>query len=117
MHNPHDLVNAVFKPTMTHAHFNTDSMEEVINELETSGWIFGRNENAFIGLYVEKAAFFLPGSNKDLISEVVENVYILEAGNEALYGTFEEFIRIMNSSEVSALKFIINQFTYIVTIS
>lgn len=104
MHNPHDLVNTIFKPNMTHAHFNTDAMDRVVDQLSVNGWIFGQDGEAFVGLYIHKLASFLGASNKDLVSaNATENVYILEAGNKASYGSFEEFVRFINASEVCML--------------
>ena len=101
MHNPHDILDAIFNLNMTHAHFNTAAMDVWDDELNTSGWIFGMDGETYIGLYSALKADFWPGTNFDIVAAGTENVYICEFGSKSLNGSYEEFKQMLNDSQVT----------------
>ena len=100
MHNPHDMLTFVFDLNMTHVHFNKAAMDEVVDDLSQSGWIFGRDGDTYMALFSALPADFWQGSMSDLVAPGTENVYIAEFGTKSMNGSFEEFKNVINGSQV-----------------
>ncbi len=77
---------------MSHGYFERDRFDEV---REQEGWIFARKNRAYVGIWSENGYEIGangPYAGRELICRAAENAWIIEAGREADWGTFEKFV-------------------------
>lgn len=88
----------------THCYFPIKEFDEV----KTLGkWLFGRKNEAYVAVYslkpyiVTKEGSF---KEKELLCMHKKNIWLLQAGNEKSFGSFEGFVKSVSNSKLSELK-------------
>lgn len=94
------LLEGLLFKSYTHAYFPKDAFDEV---LQQGHWTFGKKQDGYVALYSHGDTFWSleeAASRYELISDGIENVWIVELGRAADDGSFEEFVTRVSAAQV-----------------
>lgn len=84
----------------THCYFPAGQMDET---LATGKWLFGRKRDAYVAVYSLKS-YMKTGSGKykdrELLCLEKRNIWLIEAGSRAQYGTFASFVQAVSQAKL-----------------
>ncbi len=84
----------------THAWVPKEKFDEVVQK---GNWIFGKRKSGYIGLWSENEPRWVESgeySNKEIIADGKENIWICELGSKSDYKSFEDFIEAISNSDI-----------------
>lgn len=94
----HPIGNQLLFVKMTHAYFPTWAFDEVV---QSSGWTLGRKGKSYVALYSQNPTqWSTDAPDYELVAEGEKNVWIVELGTEAEYGSFSAFVTAITQASV-----------------
>lgn len=88
----------------THCFFPQPEMDEVV---QNEKWLFGRKGKAYIALFCNKPYVITQGGayhNRELLSLEKDIIWLMELGDEEMYGNFEAFRKAVNEASITSEK-------------
>jgi len=92
------LLDAVLFKDFSHAYFRRAAFDEVAQDAH---WVMGRKGEGYVALYSQHPARWSAENDHELIADARENVWIVELGDAARSGTFQQFVAGIQASEVA----------------
>jgi len=95
------LVGAIMSTDHTHAYFDRDAFDEVVEE---GAWVFGRKGEAYVGLWSDPPAAWSedPEAPFERRAEGDEAAWVVELGSADEQGTFQAFTEALIAAELVA---------------
>jgi hypothetical protein len=84
----------------THCYFPAKQFDETYEE---GKWLFGRKRNAYVAVYSLKPYVKTNAGkykNRELLCLAKRNIWVIEAGSQAQYGSFAAFIQTVSQAEL-----------------
>jgi hypothetical protein len=77
--------------------------------LDYKGWTFGRKGNGYVGVFSAQPCKWTddlanPWRGKEIMCEGLRNVFIAQVGNQARFGSFENFVRTVSNARINISK-------------
>lgn len=86
----------------THAFFPAERFDRIV---EQNGWIFGLKNDGYIALYSSNSYRWQDEGEyqgREIIVEGRKNVWVVEMGRKARFGSFENFVKQINEAPISS---------------
>jgi hypothetical protein len=100
---PADVVEGILGvvfPKVTHAYFPLDAFDETVT---VANWTIARKGDGYVALYsLAPTTWRREGefADREVIADGAANVWIVEVGDAALYGSFDDFVAAIRAARV-----------------
>jgi hypothetical protein len=92
------LVDQLLFVDYSHAYFPKNEFDEVV---ETTHWTIARKGDSYVALYSQEPPVWSLENDYELIADSKENVWIVELGDVASSGAFNDFVTAVSAAEVT----------------